>query len=116
MLFQRHWEKLLDYFGIKDDSKFMGRWKDCKNSQTLALLTPIGLPFLVPHIAKSFFPDIFGKGGVVSSVFGKNGTAWGGIWRVNYRVGTKVRSTGELESNVPKIWRPHKDAGLRNQE
>ena len=69
--------KVAELFGVEDDSKFMedGRIVKLPN---LALLTPMGLPFLVPHIAKSFLPDMFGKGGVVSSVFGANGTAWGG--------------------------------------
>ena len=66
-----------EFIGIKEDSQYLEDGNLVK-VPNLALLTPIGLPFLVPHIAKSFFPDIFGKGGVVSSVFGKNGTAWGG--------------------------------------
>jgi hypothetical protein len=64
-------------FGVKDDSEFMedGRIVKLPN---LALLTPPGLPFLVPHIAASFLPDIFGEGGVVNKIFGEGGTAWGG--------------------------------------
>ena len=86
--------------GLEDDSKYMEDGKINK-LPNLALLTPIGLPFLVPHIAKSFFPDIFGKGGVVSSVFGKNGTAWGGSGE---SMGDpQTRSTGEGESNVPPV-------------
>ena len=63
--------------GIKDDNKFMkdGRVVKLPN---LALLTPLGLPFLVPHIAASFLPDIFGESGVVNRIFGEGGTAWGG--------------------------------------
>ena len=92
--------KVAGLFGIKDDSKFMEDGRIVKLPNT-ALLTPIGLPFLVPHIAKSFFPDIFGKGGVVSSVFGKNGTAWGGSGE---SMGDpQTRSTGERESNVPLV-------------
>tara|TARA_Y100000004_G_scaffold116799_1_gene131328 strand:+ start:2903 stop:5533 length:2631 start_codon:yes stop_codon:yes gene_type:complete len=69
--------KVAELFGVEDDSKFMedGRIVKLPN---LALLTPMGLPFLVPHIASSFLPDIFGKGGVMNSIFGENGTAWGG--------------------------------------
>ena len=64
-------------FGVKDDSEFMedGRIVKLPN---LALLTPPGLPFLVPHIAASFLPDIFGEGGVANKIFGEGGTAWGG--------------------------------------
>ena len=75
-------------------------WKIVK-LPNIALLTPMGLPFLVPHIAKSFLPDIFGKGGVVSSIFGANGTAWGGSGE---SIGDpQTRSTGEGESNVPAV-------------
>ena len=48
----------------------------------LSLLLPyniVGIAgTLIPHIASSFLPDIFGKGGAVSRIFGKGGTAWGG--------------------------------------
>ena len=87
-------------FGVKDDSEYMedGRIVKLPN---LALLTPMGLPFLVPHIARSFLPDIFGKSGVVSSIFGANGTAWGGSGE---SIGDpQTRSTGEGESNVPAV-------------
>ena len=63
--------------GLEDDSTYMEDGKINK-LPNLALLTPMGLPFLVPHIASSFLPDIFGKNGAVSSIFGANGTAWGG--------------------------------------
>ena len=63
--------------GLKDDSPYIEDGKVNK-LPNLALLTPMGLPFLVPHIASSFLPDIFGKGGIMSSIFGANGTAWGG--------------------------------------
>ena len=86
--------------GMKDDSKFMEDGKIVK-LPNLALLTPMGLPFLVPHIAKSFLPDIFGKNGVVSSIFGKNGTAWGGSGE---SIGnSQTRSTDERGSNVPLV-------------
>lgn len=87
-------------FGVKDDSEYMedGRIVKLPN---LALLTPMGLPFLVPHIARSFLPDIFGKSGVVSSIFGANGTAWGGSGE---SIGDpQTRSTSEGESNVPAV-------------
>lgn len=92
--------KVAGLFGIKDDSKFMedGRIVKLPN---LALLTPMGLPFLVPHIAKSFLPDIFGKNGVVSSIFGKNGTAWGGSGE---SIGDpQTRSAGEGGSGFPPV-------------
>ena len=65
------------FIGIKEDSQYLEDGKLVK-VPNLALLTPMGLPFLVPHIASSFLPDIFGKGGVMNSIFGENGTAWGG--------------------------------------
>mgnify|MGYP001209884663 CR=1 FL=1 len=65
------------FLGVKEDSQYLEDGKLVK-VPNLALLTPMGLPFLVPHIASSFLPDIFGKGGVMSSIFGANGTAWGG--------------------------------------
>ena len=69
--------KVAGLFGVKDDNKFMedGRVVKLPN---LALLTPLGLPFLVPHIAASFLPDIFGESGVVNKIFGEGGTAYGG--------------------------------------
>lgn len=63
--------------GIKEDSPYLEDGKVNK-LPNLALLTPLGLPFLVPHIAASFFPDIFGEGGVVNKIFGEGGTAYGG--------------------------------------
>ena len=69
--------KVAGLFGVKDDNKFMENGRVVK-LPNLALLTPLGLPFLVPHIAASFLPDIFGKGGVVSKIFGEGGTAYGG--------------------------------------
>ena len=65
------------FIGVKEDSQFLEDGKLAKLPD-LALLTPLGLPFLVPHIASSFLPDIFGESGVVNKIFGKNGTAWGG--------------------------------------
>ena len=69
--------KAAKFLGVKEDSQYLEDEKLVK-VPNLALLTLPGLPFLVPHILKSFLPDIFGAGGVVSSVFGANGTAWGG--------------------------------------
>ena len=86
--------------GLKDDSPYIEDGKVNK-LPNLALLTPMGLPFLVPHIASSFLPDIFGKGGVMSSIFGANGTAWGGSGE---SIGDpQTRSTGEGKSNVPPV-------------
>ena len=69
--------KAAEFIGVKEDSQYLEDGKLVK-VPNLALLTPMGLPFLVPHIASSFLPDIFGKGGVMNSIFGANGTAWGG--------------------------------------
>ena len=85
--------KVAGLFGVKDDNKFMedGRVVKLPN---LALLTPLGLPFLVPHIAASFFPDIFGEGGIVNKIFGEGGTAYGGDG-VEETSGDKVSASDE---------------------
>ena len=85
-------------FGVKDSSEFMedGRIVKLPN---LALLTPVGLPFLIPHIGASFLPDIFGQGGVVNKIFGSNGTAWGGSGQPS----ESGQSSGQKKVDVPAV-------------
>ena len=91
--------KVAGLFGVKDDNKFMedGRVVKLPN---LALLTPLGLPFLVPHIAASFLPDIFGESGVVNRIFGEGGTAWGGKGSESENVTETVKPTYGKASNL----------------
>ena len=51
------------FIGVKEDSQYLEDGKLVK-VPNLALLTPMGMPFLVPHIASSFLPDIFGNNGL----------------------------------------------------
>ena len=64
-----------DMLGLKTENGKVNEIPD------LSLLLPyniVGIAgTLIPHIASSFLPDIFGKGGVVSKIFGKGGTAYG---------------------------------------
>ena len=91
--------KVAGLFGVKDDNKFMedGRVVKLPN---LALLTPLGLPFLVPHIAASFLPDIFGESGVVNRIFGEGGTAYGGKGSESENVTETVKPTYGKASNL----------------
>ena len=86
---------------------FLDKDKDGKVEKVpnLALLTPPGLPFLVPHIAASFLPDIFGEGGVVNKIFGKGGTAWGGTGDTG--------GDASAATAMPSV--STQGAGLRNQ-
>lgn len=85
-------------FGVKDSSEFMedGRIVKLPN---LALLSPVGLPFLIPHIGASLLPDIFGSGGVVNKIFGSNGTAWGGSGQPS----GSGQSSGQKTVDVPAV-------------
>ena len=85
-------------FGVKDSSEFMedGRIVKLPN---LALLSPVGLPFLIPHIGASFLPDIFGRGGVINKIFGSNGTAWGGSGQPS----ESGQSSGQKTVDVPAV-------------
>ena len=84
--------KAAELFGVKDSSEFMEGGRIIK-LPNLALLSPVGLPFLIPHIGASFLPDIFGQGGVVNKIFGSNGTAWGG----------SGQSSGQKTVDVPAV-------------
>ena len=70
----------------------------------LSLLLPyniVGIAgTLIPHIAASFLPDIFGKGGVVSRIFGKGGTAYGGKGSESENVTETVKPTYGKASNL----------------
>jgi len=90
--------RIAGLLGVKDDSKFMEDGKIVK-LPNLTLLTPPGLPFLVPHIAASFLPGIFGEGGVVNKIFGKGGTAWGGTETSASSSSTGPVKTGDLDPN-----------------
>lgn len=93
--------KAAELFGVKDSSEFMedGRIVKLPN---LALLSPVGLPFLIPHIGASFLPDIFGQGGVVNKIFGSNGTAWGGSGQSSGSSGFSG-SSGQKKVDVPAV-------------
>jgi hypothetical protein len=100
-------------FGVKDDSEFMENGRIVK-LPNLALLTPPGLPFLVPHIAASFLPDIFGKSGVVNKIFGKGGTAWGGTGTSASSSSTGSSSTGSSSTGPVKTGDLDSNSGASN--
>ena len=51
---------------VNETSKLSTYFQSCWNT------------ILIPHIAASFLPDIFGEGGIVNKIFGEGGTAYGG--------------------------------------
>ena len=84
--------------GIKENSPYLEDGKVNK-LPNLALLTPLGLPFLIPHIGASLLPDIFGSGGVINKTFGSNGTAWGGSGKPS----ESGQSSGQKKVDVPAV-------------
>ena len=89
---------MLGFEGLKKENGKVNEIPD------LSLLLPyniVGIAgTLIPHIASSFLPDIFGKGGVVSKIFGKGGTAYGGKGSESENVTETVKPTYGKASNL----------------
>ena len=89
---------MLGFEGLKKENGKVNEIPD------LSLLLPyniVGIAgTLIPHIAASFLPDIFGKGGVVSRIFGKGGTAYGGKGSESENVTETVKPTYGKASNL----------------
>ena len=89
---------MLGFKGLKTENGKVNEIPD------LSLLLPyniVGIAgTLIPHIAASFLPDIFGKGGVVSKIFGKGGTAYGGKGSESENVTETVKPTYGKASNL----------------
>ena len=96
--------KAAKFIGVKENSQYLKDEKLVK-IPNLALLHPVGLPFLIPHIGASFLPDIFGQGGVVNKIFGSNGTAWGGSGQPSESSGFSGSSgsSGQKKVDVPAV-------------
>lgn len=89
---------MLGFKGLKTENGKVNEIPD------LSLLLPyniVGIAgTLIPHIAASFLPDIFGQGGVVSKIFGKGGTAYGGKGSESENVTETVKPTYGKASNL----------------
>ena len=89
---------MLGFEGLKKENGKVNEIPD------LSLLLPyniVGIAgTLIPHIAASFLPDIFGQGGVVSKIFGKGGTAYGGEGSESENVTETVKPTYGKASNL----------------
>ena len=89
---------MLGFEGLKKENGKVNEIPD------LSLLLPyniVGIAgTLIPHIAASFLPDIFGKGGVVSRIFGKGGTAYGGKGSESENVTETIKPTYGKASNL----------------
>tara|TARA_B100000085_G_scaffold38079_1_gene31186 strand:+ start:839 stop:3121 length:2283 start_codon:yes stop_codon:yes gene_type:complete len=89
---------MLGFEGLKKENGKVNEIPD------LSLLLPyniVGIAgTLIPHIAASFLPDIFGQGGVVSKIFGKGGTAYGGKGSESANVTETVKPTYGKASNL----------------
>jgi len=90
-----------DMLGFEGLKKENGKVNEIPNLSLLLPYNIVGIAgTLIPHIAASFLPDIFGQGGVVSKIFGKGGTAYGGKGSESENVTETVKPTYGKASNL----------------